>query len=498
MLRADASLEIGAGHVMRCLAIAQAWRADGGDAALASAELPESLERRFTDDGIAVEQVEGEIGSATDGLQTLEIAGRRQAKAIAIDGYRFGLGYQNSLRQGFPLLVVDDFGQIGEWNCNWILDQNLGARFDRYRVDAGRPQLLLGSKYALLRKEFASFAGFERSIPETANKLLVAFGGSGATTLLQKSIDAICRVAIDDLHVIVVTANADGLRIPISNALGKPIRIEVQSNVADMPRLLAWADLAIGAGGSSSWERAFLGLPALIVVLAENQREVAVACDREELCRNLGWHADVDIEQLTDSIAELAQDANARQSMATAGQALVDGDGAARVVMALRGESIRLRPAHAGDKRTFWELSNQPSVRAASFHSLPIPWEDHERWFANRLANADSRLLMAYDADDRVVGQSRLDFEGGDAVISIGVSESSRGLGYGKQIVSSTVRRAFATGRCNRIMAFIKPDNAASTRTFEKAGFTFDRAVTTAGQSANLLLLDQRSDGLLA
>ena len=111
--------------------------------------------------------------------------------------------------------------------------------------------------------------------------------------------------------------------------------ISLQRNVSNMPELMAWADLAIAAGGSTNWELAFMGLPSLVITIADNQQAIAAALDRQGVIINLGWHQDLNIERLGLSIQDLIGDRLKRETMSKKGRLLVDGNGAKCVVAAM-------------------------------------------------------------------------------------------------------------------------------------------------------------------
>jgi RimJ/RimL family protein N-acetyltransferase len=217
---------------------------------------------------------------------------------------------------------------------------------------------------------------------------------------------------------------------------------------------------------------AFLGLPTLAIIVADNQRPIAEALHAQGIVHNLGWYTELSPATIAQTLTALLTNEARRAEMSQRGQALVDGDGAERIVMHLRGDPLRLRPAHESDCCLLWEWANDPEVRGASFNSDPIPWEEHVRWFAAKYHTPDTTIYIALDASDTPIGQVRFDRTGqNEAVVSISIDHYQRGKGYGKALLNLSAERLFSTWTISRIHSYIKQGNTASVRAFEQAGY---------------------------
>lgn len=465
LIRADATPRMGTGHVMRGLALAQAWQDAGGDVTFAAAELPLALRERLASEGCAVE-------SADDAASTVAVAEKIEAGWVVLDGYQFGDEFQQAVKDGGRrVLMIDDYGHAGRYPADLVLNQNLGADERLYADRGPDTKLLLGPRFALLRREFTDAAGWERQTPEVARKVLVTLGGADPDNVTLTVIEALGKVRVEGLEAVVVVGGSNPHRASLEDAAGRtPGRIDLRVNVADMPALMRWADVAVAAGGTTSWERAACRLSGLVVVLADNQRQVAAACDQAGLSWNLGWHADVTPFEMTERLEQLMWDQTARERMADRAGSLVDGRGARRVVRAMAGApAVRVRPAAADDARRVWEWANDPVTRTASFTTAAIPWENHARWFAGKLADPNCVFLIAEAAGP--VGQVRFDLTGDEAVISVGLAPDARGCGFGAAAIRAAVEHLTQTRPVRRVEALIRPENTASVKAFESAGF---------------------------
>jgi RimJ/RimL family protein N-acetyltransferase len=150
---------------------------------------------------------------------------------------------------------------------------------------------------------------------------------------------------------------------------------------------------------------------------------------------------------------------------------------------------ITIRPATADDSQIVWEWSNDPTVRAVSFQSSPIPWDGHERWFQEKLTDPLCRFFIIVD-NERPVGQLRFEMSGDAAEAHISVSAGERGRGCGAEALRLGCGAIRAAGPLRRVIARIKPDNQTSIQLFARAGFVDAGAVDVVGQPARQMVFD--------
>jgi UDP-2,4-diacetamido-2,4,6-trideoxy-beta-L-altropyranose hydrolase len=491
LVRADGDIRMGTGHLMRCLALGQAWQRAGGQAAFASARLSPGLEAQLANHEARPETVSAEPGTPEDAAETVQLAGRLQADWVVLDGYHFSSRFQQAIKDaGHRLLVIDDYGHAEHYWADLVLNQNLHAAEALYRRRGPQTRLLLGTRFALLRREFWDLHGWERAIPKVARKVLVTLGGSDPDNVTAKIIQGLQKINGEGFDAVVVAGTSNPHLSDLEAVLaGGKSAIHLRTSVTDMPGLMAWADVAVAAGGTTSWERARMGLPSLVVVLADNQRELAEALEQVGIGWNLGPHQLLSVTAVAEALERLMRDPEARARMARCGPELVDGQGATRVVRKLRDSDVWLRPARADDCRLIWEWANEPSARAASFSTEGIPWERHQQWFAAKLNDPGCTFFIAVNGSGVPIGQLRCDVSDSTAVISISLDPRFRGTGYGTKMLREGSEELFERGNVNTIHAFIRHGNDASYRAFEKAGFRRVEDTIVQGQPASLLVL---------
>jgi UDP-2,4-diacetamido-2,4,6-trideoxy-beta-L-altropyranose hydrolase len=328
-IRADANAHIGAGHVMRSIALGEAWQRAGGEAVLFTVA-PTPLtsiaaERR----GISVRS----YGSNDAALDALVAWAPAHAGAwVALDSYDIGRDAHRSVRAaGARLLVIDDCATPPDVDCDILLNQNIGVDLRRYRL-AAATRCCFGPEYALIRDEFRR----ERLAPrfeQLASRLVVTFGGADVHDQARR----VARVLTNarppvDATIVAGQAHAS---LDSERVNGDRIHVRWQPPTEQMASVLAGADMAVCAAGSTCWELAHLGVPALTLVVADNQLRVATGLHDAGVIRNLGWFDAVSDADLASAIDALRRD-DGRAEMSRRGRALVDGRGADRVVEAMR------------------------------------------------------------------------------------------------------------------------------------------------------------------
>jgi UDP-2,4-diacetamido-2,4,6-trideoxy-beta-L-altropyranose hydrolase len=344
LVRVDASTRIGAGHLMRCLSLAQQWTRAGGTVVFAMHAPPPFASERLAAEGFDLEELQGAPGSPEDADETRALARRVQAHAVVVDGYVFEATYQARVHDpAWTLLCLDDYGHAGHYHADLVLNQNLGGARGLYARREPYTRLLLGARYAMLRQEFRPFRGLRRTPPERARRVLVTLGAGDPGKATSKAIEALASLEWDDLNATVVIGGGNPHADEITRAAARVRgRVAVEIDVRNMAPLMAAADLAIAACGSTCWELSFIGVPSVVFVTADNQAEVGRQLRLRGLARVLGRHEEISPADIAAATDALAHDPEERHAMMARGQALIDGAGGERVVRAI------IQRIHAG------------------------------------------------------------------------------------------------------------------------------------------------------
>lgn len=334
IVRADANPTIGAGHAMRTFAIAESWIAAGGRA-VCLGTLPSALVERFVGAGIEVCALPVSLrsGSDEDARHVCEVADERNARVLLLDGYAFQAPYLASLRKAERLVVyMDDFGQR-DLPVDVVVDPNVGAS------SASRGPgitLLAGGMFTPLRAEIARACVPERSFEGPGRVLLLTFGASDPARLAVRALQAALVIAQRIQLQIIVLAGPMHPDLANLEALVSSGHATLVRDARDVGALLARVDLAFAAAGSTTFELAALGVPTLLVQIADNQRAVIDPMVAAGAARRIDLEAAMLDGKLEKSLEAFVQtDPATLRAMSAAAQRVVDRRGAARIVRTL-------------------------------------------------------------------------------------------------------------------------------------------------------------------
>ena len=371
-----------------------------------------------------------------------------------------------------------------QYSVDLLLNQNLSGTPQAYAslLPTGC-QTLFGPRFAMLRDEFCCPA---IEIKPQAKRVMVNFGGFDAAMQTHHAMQALA-----DFHELEVdfVAGADNPAWARMQALAasRP-NWRLHSFVSDFYRLMTEADLFVGAGGGTSWERAAMGLPTICIAVSNNQQANGEVMATSGAHVYLGAREQVSVEQLRLAIGFVAGNQGVRQSLADRSRQLVDGRGAQRVAAALAGAVLQIRPATAEDAQLLFDGRNAEAVRRWSMETGVIEWQSHQNWLTASLSNVQ-RLLLIAEADDGPVGVLRYDLRGVEAEVSIYLFEDRFGLGWGRALLARG--EAFVTAHWPQLVtitAQVLPTNQPSLNIFREAGFTQSACIFTR------VLKDHRND----
>jgi len=480
-MRADASPQIGTGHVRRCLAIAAALRSRGAAVHFVTRPAGEYSERLFAGSDIPVAALSSGGPSERDASGWPEDAAATRAAIDAIgarprwlivDHYGLDERWERQMRPHVArILAIDDLGNRAH-DADVLIDPNLVEDAERrYCAKLPAPCLrLFGPRYAPLRDEFRLRRADVAPRNGRVDRILVFHGGGPlAARCTLAAIDALAGLRLGSASVDVVFSAEARDRKAIAAACDRH-DFTFHPATTRMAELMSAAGLAIGAGGTTLWERCCLGLPSLAFALADNQREQV----RQAASLGVVLAPAIppeDAAAVAGQIAACLENPALLATVSRCAMSVVDGHGTLRLMRALGILQVRVRSARDADCEAMHEWRNEAAVRLASRDPAPIDYETHRRWFTSTLADS-GRLLLVGEVAGKPVGVVRYDIDGRSARLSIYLAPGSEGQGFGAELLQAAESRlGEARPEVEHVVAEVLGINEPSRRLFESSGF---------------------------
>jgi UDP-2,4-diacetamido-2,4,6-trideoxy-beta-L-altropyranose hydrolase len=359
MFRVDASRIIGTGHIMRCLTLANELKKQGENTIFCSRHLTENLENMIVSLGhqliklIDKDKVEinHQVDQYSSWLETSQDFDANEVIAkvklenidwVVVDHYALDTCWHKKIKENYKdikILAINDLFEKSH-SCNLFLNQNVVLNEDsayKTLLDTTVSKLL-GPKYSLLRDEFNQYREQAEIRKNGVKNILVFFGGIDIDNVTGKALSALAQIENDTFSVKVVIGAAHPKADEIKQmcvTYGYNLNIQIDN----MAELMAWADLSIGASGSASWERSCLGLPSIIITLADNQVAIAKAAESVGLIKYLGKNEEVDQLSIKSAVIELCNNSDELNRMSETCFEYTDGFGKKRVIEKMRALS---------------------------------------------------------------------------------------------------------------------------------------------------------------
>lgn len=508
-VRVDTSSAIGGGHLQRCLSLAHALRdcgavvqfvlrdlgLDGAGqvraAGFAARGLPAPAPHDAHDTDVPHGHWAG-VAWTVDAGQTCAALSDDAAGTpdwVVVDHYAFDARWHRAVADalGCKVAVIDDLADRALAG-DLLIDHNVSpdhrSKF-AHRWPASAP-LLGGPRFALLNPAYA--ASRRHAVANHVRSIGIFLGSSDPAHLSELAWRACRTVARFPGPIEVVTTRANPARESLAQALQGDPQARLIEDLPDLAAFFARHDVQIGAGGGASWERCCIGAPSVLMTVAANQRVVVPQLDALGVAIGLPMNADV--QAVGEAVLELIDGpVERRQEMSDKAKALVDGMGARRVALSMAAGGARLRPVTLDDVVLTHAWRNHEHTRSVSRASDPIELDAHRDWMAKALTDPRRHLWIA--CVGRVdVGVVRFDDDptGRECEVSLYLDPSLQGLGLGSAVLlAGESARTAVDPRAQHFVATVLPQNRASRRMFQRAGYTFagDRGVKPFEPSAS-------------
>lgn len=480
VIRVDGSAMIGGGHVMRCLTLAERLKQRGHRLHFVTVAAPEgdmvprinaagfdvttlpSAPVRLSGDGPPHQHFLS-LDWQEDAHLTGQVCAAMDPDWLIWDHYGLDARWVNSVRAASParlrVMAIDDLDDR-PLGSDLLLDQ---TRMQPSPLRFPALAAVTGPHFALLRPEFAALRPQALSLRDgLVARVLIAPGMGDLANLAPTALRALQGFPL--LEAEVVMGSASQSRAEVEALVAANPRFRLTLDATDMAARMARADLCIGAGGTTTWERCCLGLPSVLVAVAVNQQGTLEAIAKAGAAETLGmteWRAE---GRLTLAIATAVHHA---ADLSKASAALVDGLGATRVAEVLEGH---LRPLSTNDAKLLFDWRNRPHIRAMSLSQAPLDWPAHCDW-VQRAAGQKDGLWLIYAEGGRDLGHVNARRNGRDWTWGFYIGEDAAPKGAGRRMLAAFLRLLLEREDFGTLSAVVRRGNAASEALHRGFGF---------------------------
>jgi len=393
VFRVDASLQMGTGHVMRCLTLVQVLKENGADVEFICRKHKGNLIDKIRLNGLIVHELEIlkeiEVGNKLahshwlgvtqqqDADDCIDIFKAKKVDWLIVDHYALDEQWQKRLKPYYKkIMVIDDLADR-KHQCDILLDQTFGRQHDDYVALVSKDcELLLGSQYALLRPEFSKWRAYSlkrRNKPEF-KQLLINMGGVDVNNVTENILDElkVCNLPNDINIIIVMGSSAPHLESVKSKAMTLPHKTEVRVDVGNMAEIMANSDIAIGASGATTWERCCLGLPAIQIVIAKNQLFLAETLAHHNIVKL--------VKEIKETTYLLEGSSEWMKSVGSSALEICDGMGSYKVFNKMTDYRIILEEFGEVNLCNYINLNENDKILALSMRNHP----EIKKWMHNQ------------------------------------------------------------------------------------------------------------------
>lgn len=457
-IRVDGNSQIGLGHLIRCIALAEMLKEDFA-ITFVSKEIPKDIKNTILNKGFGCKEIESESEFFTI---------INENDIVVLDSYEFDTQYQSDLKKkNIQLVCIDDLHDK-YFEADLIINHAPGISPQDYKAKLST-QFALGTEYALLRPEFIDAAKKERAVNPIKN-LLICFGGSDSNNFTKRTLQT--ALSFDLFKKIIVVTGSGYMHIDtLQEIVESDSRIEHYNSIdaKKMSEMMSEADLAIVPSSGILLEALASGCKIISGMTADNQKYVYLNY------LNSGYFTDAkdfSKEALSNAIASAINNERTNDKK-------IDGKSRDRLLKLLRQlvlkGNLTLKKASLSDLDTTYKWAADPAVRAYSFTQNKISIQEHTDWFTKKVKDKNCLYLIA-EAEGNKVGSIRFDIKNNEAIISYLISPKFHGKGFGQIILTNGLEYlqneiANKFNKVKKVIGFVMEENIPSVKAFERLGF---------------------------
>ena len=473
IIRCDGGTHIGMGHVARCLALANMLR-EYFDVSFVLQETEESVYQWITQQGFQYSTISRMTDYEMDCSHLLSAVKAKitNTSIVVLDGYHFTTTYQQSLQHnGCKVVAIDD---LHSWHhtADAIINHAPDVAPSTYDCEA-HTRLMLGLDYALLRPEILSASRSARVVKK-AERFLISMGAADESNRTE-FFARLLAVHFPQARVMLLMSSLNPHYASIQELakIHPQITICLNLNTRELTDALTHTDVVICPASTISIEACAMGCSLITGYTAPNQFGILNGLSKHGAARSLGAFQSLTESEALDHIRAFTEDFDAREKQLKQQRTLIDGRSDRRLALSFLeiSHACTVRNATIDDARLYFEWANDPAVRANSYQSAAIIWEDHEKWF-EVVTTSPTTCMWLYSINGTPAAQMRLKLENNKAIINYSVGASFRGRGLSVLLLQhSALKLSLERGHVECLEGWVKKSNLPSFRAFERSGY---------------------------
>jgi UDP-2,4-diacetamido-2,4,6-trideoxy-beta-L-altropyranose hydrolase len=473
IIRCDGGTHIGMGHVVRCLALANMLR-EYFEVSFVLQETEGSVYEWITQQGFHYTTLSRTNDYESDCTHLIEALNNKDANThvVVLDGYHFTTTYQQRLHQhGCKVVVIDD---LNSWHhtADAIINHAPDVSPTSYDCEE-HTRLLLGLDYALLRPEILN-ASSTALVVNQAERFLISMGAadeSNRTEFFARLL--VTHFPKARVQLLMSSLNPHYDAITALTEIHPQLTICLNLNTRELTDALMHTDVVICPASTISIEACAMGCSLITGYTAPNQLGILNGLTHHGAAISLGAFQSLTEAEALDCIRNFTEDITARTEQLKHQRTLIDGKSGRRLALSFLeiAYACTVREATTDDAQLYFEWANDPAVRANSYQTADIGWDDHVRWFEAASVSPNTRMWI-YSIDRTPAAQMRLKLENEKAIINYSVSASYRGRGLSKLLLQhAALKVSLEKVHVKCLEGWVKKSNLASYRAFERSGY---------------------------
>lgn len=490
VFRTDASSVIGNGHLVRCLTLAKSLKKLNTECEFICRENKNDLFKEINKENFKLTLLPN-LNNKTnkkkiiktnwlglnwkdDANQTINALKGYKIDWLIIDHYGIGREWEKKLRTYTQnIIVIDDLANRNH-DCDILIDQNLIANFkNRYKnLLPNHCNTFLGPSFAILQNKYKDLHLVAQPRKNITKNILIYFGGTDQIRLIEMTLSSFYRLNRDDINLDIVISSKNSEISKIQKLIKNNKNIRIKKNLKSLAPLMLKADLAIGACGTTTWERCCLGLPSIVITIAEHQKLIAKELQKRQLIKWLGHHDSIKASSIYKALLSLIDQSQEKWSKEC--MLVTDGSGSEKIasIIALNSKTkLFIRSATINDEDLLLHWANDNLVRSNGFNSKIITKKIHSDWFKFRLNNPGICKIYILETNEKApIGQVRFEKIDNRWYINYSLASFARGKKISSNLLDIAIKK-FKKNNKNQLIAEVKEDNLSSRKVFEKIGF---------------------------